>query len=343
MRDSILFVVAVFVNLSLPITRCAVAEENKLTGEDALHLLDSLAAEQQKTLDRFKTYEAVFTVTKVRTGEFEAGSEEHRTRIKQGKDRLWLEDQSFVNSHAEGVTQRRWAVVANDQYAAWHISGQNPRAAIGDVHIWEHDSYAAMCETARTRIDILTLEIDFLKTGYGNGKTPLRDISGWAREHKMAIVISWKVSLGEAPAYEVKCYGGELSTRPLVEFTIDSARACIVTHCNTNLENGKPRGSLEVEPGEIEPGLWFPVHWKKTGFARDGSQNSRFITVVNLESMKTEVEPTAAECTLAALEIPDGTNYNPIIRTDKHGNMTFMHMIHGELVSRDVLIGRDKE
>lgn len=52
----------------------------KITSEDALALLDSLAVEQRKTLSKIKTYEVVFTMT---DGRQTVGQYRHIQRIEE--------------------------------------------------------------------------------------------------------------------------------------------------------------------------------------------------------------------------------------------------------------------
>lgn len=342
MGNAVLVVTALLTNSVFPTANSAVAEVNKVAGEDALHLLESLAAEQQKTLDRLKVYQAVFTQIRNRPGEVESWQEKHTTTIKKGVKRFWLEDHSIVNSPIEGVIETDWRFVANDEFAAHRISGTNAQGPILDIRIWEHYSYDTMSEKAKNLVDAITIEWDFTKTGYGNGRTALRDMSNWARENKLDVSISWEAPKKSSPVYNVKCYGAQSTTRPMAEFAIDSGRACIFSRCIRNMEDGNPLDLLEVEAAELEPGLWFPIRRKKVRFDGDGSQRPILVSIVELESFKPGIGPNDNECTLASLALPEGTAYNPIIRTDVRGNVTMMHVLNGELISRDVLRRRNK-
>lgn len=334
MRDSILFVVAVFVNLSLPITRCAVAEENKLTGEDALHLLDSLVAEQRKTLAKLETYEVKFTQTSDGGLSLDPQKQFHKTHIKRSQDRVWAERQSDVTvfDHPEDSYSVAYKLVANSEYVASFAKGHNPHGPILSGRVWEHDNFAAMSRQGNNMLNTVTNSYDFTKSGYGDGHKTLADISELARNANWHVEVSWNSSAKTPPLYQVRAFIAESDSRPRQEWTIDAARSCIVTRSVLYSPNDSPRRQFVAEPKEVEPNVWFPVLWTQSYYG--DSPTPKLVVRLEVHFLAMGVQPETAECQLANLHMPKECM---VMRTDTRGRVSQMAFVDNELVPRRLL------
>jgi len=303
-------------------------------GEEAVHWLGAVVAEQEKYLAAITTFS--FTMNERWTTRLDElardGINEWNMEHRQFEKGPWLRVERSGTAPASFDGGKRTIIskveclVMNDRYVA---QAHTPSAA---AYLREHASIDALPPQSRDALSVFDARGP-RRHGFGNGNDSLAQILRSAQTRKDLRLRVDRVA-GPDRLYSLRAF---YKKSLIFEMVLDGEHGFLATETRRYGPDGFLNEEIALVPAEIMPGMWFPKEWRRMTYDVEAKPTERRVIQTTFNEITSiEVNPDLDDALFTWQTMPLGPAVQ-MFRHDVAGEFQIMDIVDGELVPEELV------